>query len=114
MEPLPRALSGDPLPWDRLLQWGIDGLLGLILVGLALAIVTHRDPFRAAVFFVALGLATALVWVRLSAPDIALAEAAIGAGVTGALLLRALQRIDRPLRDSKAPPPPEPNPGRDD
>jgi energy-converting hydrogenase B subunit D len=32
----------------------------------------------------------ALVWARLAAPDIALAEAAIGAGVTGALLLDAL------------------------
>ncbi len=35
-----------------------------------------------------------LVWVRLDAPDIALAEAAIGAGLTGALLLSALARLD--------------------
>ena len=33
----------------------------------------------------------ALVWIRLRAPDIALAEAAIGAGLTGALLLSALR-----------------------
>jgi len=40
-----------------------------------------------------------LAWVRLSAPDVALAEAAIGAGLTGALLLAALRRI-QPVEDN--------------
>jgi len=35
----------------------------------------------------------ALDWVRLAAPDVALAEAAIGAGLTGALLMAALARL---------------------
>ena len=35
----------------------------------------------------------ALLWVRLEAPDVALAEAAIGAGLTGALLMAALARL---------------------
>ena len=39
--------------------------------------------------FIAFGLLMALAWVRLDATDIALAEAAIGAGITGALLLDA-------------------------
>ena len=34
-----------------------------------------------------------LAWVRLKAVDIALAEAAIGAGLTGALFLTALGRL---------------------
>jgi energy-converting hydrogenase B subunit D len=40
--------------------------------------------------FIVFGLLMALAWARLDAPDIALAEAAIGAGLTGALLLDAL------------------------
>ena len=36
----------------------------------------------------------ALAWVRLQAVDIALAEAAIGAGVTGALFLSALNKMN--------------------
>jgi energy-converting hydrogenase B subunit D len=40
--------------------------------------------------FIVFGLLMALAWARLQAPDIALAEAAIGAGLTGALLLDAL------------------------
>ena len=38
-----------------------------------------------------------LVWVRLEAADIALAEAALGAGVTGALLLGALASLRSPI-----------------
>ena len=45
---------------------------------------------RAVVMFIIFGLLMALAWARLGAPDIALAEAAIGAGLTGALLLDAL------------------------
>lgn len=42
---------------------------------------------RAIVLFIIFGLLMTLAWARLSAPDIGLAEAAIGAGLTGALLL---------------------------
>jgi uncharacterized MnhB-related membrane protein len=42
----------------------------------------------------------ALAWARLDAPDIALAEAAIGAGLTGALLLTALARLKRADQES--------------
>lgn len=54
---------------------------------------------RAVVLFIVFGLLLTLVWARLSAPDVALAEAAIGAGLTGALLLDAtgaLRRRDMP------------------
>ncbi len=44
---------------------------------------------RALVLFIVFGLLMTLTWARLAAPDIALAEAAIGAGLTGALLLDA-------------------------
>ena len=37
----------------------------------------------------------ALAWARLSAPDIGLAEAAIGAGLTGTLLLDAYGALKR-------------------
>lgn len=71
-----------------------DGLLGLGLIWFAWQSLSSDNLFRAIVLFVALGLMLALVWVRLAAPDIALAEAAIGAGVTGALLLAAMARLD--------------------
>lgn len=69
-----------------------DGLLALLILTLAWRAVTDRLQFRAVVSFVALGLVLAVTWFRLSAPDLALAEAAVGSGLTGALLLAALRR----------------------
>ena len=50
---------------------------------------------RAVVLFIVFGLLMTLAWARLAAPDIALAEAGIGAGLTGALLLDALGALRR-------------------
>ena len=76
-----------------LLAWTFDGLLGLGLLWLAWQVFACPDLFKAIVLFVAFGLLMALAWVRLDAPDVALAEAAIGAGLTGALLMVALARL---------------------
>jgi len=76
------------------LQWAFDALLGAALLGLAWWLLDSAELFRAIVLFIAFGLLMALAWVRLDAPDVALAEAAIGAGLTGALLLAALARLE--------------------
>lgn len=72
-----------------------DLLLGLgVCISAWLALIT-RELFRAVVMFIVFGLCMSLVWVRLKAPDIALAEAAIGAGITGVLLLDTLGYLRR-------------------
>lgn len=68
----------------------IDMALALGLVFFAVRAVFAESAGAAVASFIALGALTALVWARLAAPDVALAEAAIGAGLTGALLLRHL------------------------
>ncbi|MEX2482715.1 MAG: hydrogenase subunit MbhD domain-containing protein [Gammaproteobacteria bacterium] len=67
-----------------------DVVLAAGLVWSAVSALLSRDLCRAVVLFIVFGLLMTLAWVRLAAPDIALAEAAIGAGLTGALLLDAL------------------------
>jgi multisubunit Na+/H+ antiporter MnhB subunit len=47
----------------------------------------------AVIIFVVYGLLMAIAWVRLSAVDVALTEAAIGSGITGMLLLSAAARL---------------------
>lgn len=64
-------------------------VLAVILLGLAARAVLARDAFAAVVAFVVFGLLVAVAWVALGAVDVALTEAAIGGGVTGALLLGA-------------------------
>jgi uncharacterized MnhB-related membrane protein len=73
-----------------------DALLALAIVALAVGATAVRDLFTAVVLFIALGLLMALAWVRLAAPDLALAEAGIGAGLAGALLLAAVRRLAGP------------------
>ena len=72
------------------LQTLFDVVLVLALPWLAWRALAAPDLFKGIVLFIAFGLLMALAWVRLSAPDIALAEAAVGSGITGALLLSAL------------------------
>jgi energy-converting hydrogenase B subunit D len=76
-----------------------DVVLGLMLVWLAWRVLSAPDLFKAVVLFIVFGLLMALAWARLDAPDIALAEAAIGAGLTGALLLDAVGQMARSSTD---------------
>lgn len=71
----------------------IDILLALSLLVTAAGVLLARDLYRAVVLFIIFGLLMTLVWVRMQAPDLALAEAAIGAGLTGVLLLDALGHL---------------------
>jgi energy-converting hydrogenase B subunit D len=73
----------------------LDLTLCGFLIWLAWKALASQDLFRAIVLFIAFGFTMALAWVRLQAPDIALAEAAVGSGITGALLLAALGRMRR-------------------
>ena len=72
-----------------------DGVLALVLLVLAWQLLRSPNLFKAIVLFISFGLMLSLAWVRLKALDIALAEAAIGAGLTGALFLTALDRLQR-------------------
>ena len=74
-----------------LLQWIFDILLAIGLLGLAWQALTSPDIFKGIVLFVTFGLLMALAWARLDAPDIALAEAGIGAGLTGAVACSVCQ-----------------------
>lgn len=71
-------------------DWAMDGALACILPILAWRVLVTEDPPKAVVLFMALGLLSAVAWARLGAPDVALVEAAVGAGLTGALLMSAL------------------------
>lgn len=80
-----------------------DAALAFTVVVLAWRLLSTADLFTSIALFITFGLLLALTWVRLDAPDIALAEAAIGAGLTGALLLEARARLE-PQGDVTDPP----------
>jgi uncharacterized MnhB-related membrane protein len=72
-----------------------DLLMAAALIAVAWISLSSPDLFKGVVLFIAFGLLMSIAWMRLGAPDIGLAEAAIGAGVTGALLLDAVRQMSR-------------------
>ncbi|MGV8042461.1 MAG: Na(+)/H(+) antiporter subunit B [Thermoanaerobaculaceae bacterium] len=81
----------------------LDWMLGLTLAWLAWRVLAERDLLRAVIHLIALGALAAVAWVRLGALDVALAEAAVGSGLTGALLLAALARLRQPSGEKREP-----------
>jgi multisubunit Na+/H+ antiporter MnhB subunit len=79
-----------------------DALLCVLIVGTALAAVGGRDLFGSVVFFIVYGVLIAIAWTRLGAVDVALAEAAIGAGLTGVILVGAASRLGAAGGDAAA------------
>lgn len=80
-------------------DWLLDAVLALLLLGLGGGALHVRQLYAGILLFIVFGLVLALVWARLGAADLALAEAAIGAGLTGVLLFAALAR--QPLAGSE-------------
>jgi multisubunit Na+/H+ antiporter MnhB subunit len=68
-------------------------IVGLLVLTAAAWSVAARDSYSATVGFVCYGLLIAIVWMQLQAFDVALAEVAIGSGLTGLLLLGAAARL---------------------
>lgn len=83
-------------------EFWLDGLLVCALLATAAGALLSRDLFRAVVMFIAFGLLMSLAWVRLRAPDIALAEAIIGAGLSGVLFLDAVSHLRRSPANGEA------------
>jgi uncharacterized MnhB-related membrane protein len=70
-----------------------DILLVATLLWIAVGSLNENKLFKSVVMFIIFGLFMAIAWIRLGSPDVALAEAAIGAGATGALMLDAVGHL---------------------
>lgn len=72
-----------------------DITLLLLLIACALAVVRTKDLLAAVVIFSTYSLVMCLVWQHRGAPDVAMTEAAVGAGVTTVLFLLAIGKTVR-------------------
>jgi energy-converting hydrogenase B subunit D len=70
-------------------------LILLFLVACAIATARTRDLLGAVIIFAAYSLMMAILWQLLAAPDIAITEAAIGAGATTLLMVAAISKTRR-------------------
>ena len=72
-----------------------DLVMLLLLIFMALAVSRSKDLVAAAIIFSGYSLVMCLLWLHRGAPDVALTEAAVGAGVTTILVLLAIGRTRR-------------------
>ena len=78
-----------------MISWSFDVLLGVTLLWFAWRTIFAHSLFESILSFIAFGMMLAMVWLRLGSVDVALAEAVLGSGITGALLLAAFNRVER-------------------
>lgn len=74
-------------------------LAGLVICAVATALV--KKPLRAVVIYMAYSVIMSVVWLLLESPDLAITEAAVGAGITGILFFLTLRRIDLIDKDAE-------------
>ena len=79
------------LSMDMTLQFGI--LIGVLIA--AYITITMRDLLSAAIASAAMSLLLSLEFYMLHAPDVAIAEAAVGAGVVTAIVVYGIAKTER-------------------
>ena len=77
------------------MNWTLNLLLLLFLITTAAVAIRLRDLLAAAIVFSAYSLMMAILWTQLRAPDLALTEAAVGAGVTTVLFVITIIKTTR-------------------
>jgi energy-converting hydrogenase B subunit D len=70
-------------------------ILIVFLIVAALIVERTKDLLGAVIIFTAYSLVMALLWLLLRAPDVAMTEAAIGAGITTILFVAVISRTRR-------------------
>ncbi|MBO4831503.1 MAG: DUF4040 domain-containing protein [Oscillospiraceae bacterium] len=76
-------------------------ILLLILIACAICVSLTKRLLTAVIIFMGYSLIMAVVWILLESPDLGITEAAVGAGVSGILLLVTLKKINRTETDSE-------------
>lgn len=71
----------------------IQMLLVVFLIASAIGVSVTRNLFIAVIVFMGYGSIMAIIWVFLQSPDLAITEAAVGAGVDSVLFFLTLKKV---------------------
>jgi uncharacterized MnhB-related membrane protein len=74
------------------MTWFNIVLLAVMMIG-AVAASAIRNLLGAVIIFMVYSLMMALLWQQMNAPDLAITEAAVGAGLTSVLFVLTLRKI---------------------
>ena len=79
--------------------WQLEIIILTFVIVIAIAAITVRDLFSAAILFGAYSFLLCLVWALMGAVDVAFTEASVGAGVSTVLFVAAVFRTSRRSKD---------------
>ncbi len=65
----------------------------LFLIGASISVTIIKNLLGVIIVFTVYSLTMAILWQQLNAPDLAITEAAVGAGITTLLFVLTLKRI---------------------
>jgi len=71
----------------------VECILLLILLITGISAPLQKNSFLTVILFATFGLVMSVIWMLLQAPDLAITEAAVGAGVTSVLFYLTLRRV---------------------
>ena len=71
----------------------LSTLLLIFILFCAVAVSLTRDLLTSIIIFMAQSTAMSVIWILLRSPDLAITEAAVGAGVTSILMFVALKKL---------------------
>ena len=76
-------------------------LLLIFLLICAVAVSFTKNLLNAVLVFMSYSLIMSIVWILLESPDLAITEAAVGAGVTSILFFVTLKKIEAIRKENK-------------
>ena len=68
-------------------------MLLVFIIACALAVSLTKNLLASIIIFMAQSLAMSVIWIVLESPDLAITEAAVGAGITSLLMFVTLKKI---------------------
>ncbi len=68
-------------------------ILLILLIICAIAVNLTRDLLQAVIIFMSYSSIMCILWILMESPDLAITEAAVGAGVSGILFLMTLKKV---------------------
>lgn len=71
----------------------LNALLLVYIIACAIAVSFAKNLLTSIIIFMSQSLAMSVIWILLESPDLAITEAAVGAGVTSLLFFVALKKI---------------------
>ena len=79
----------------------LNAILLLAVLVCAVGVSLTKNLLSAVIIFMTQSLVMCIIWILLESPDLAITEAAVGAGITGILFFLTLRRINLIDKDAE-------------